>query len=149
MMDAQLRAVCFWIAAFAGLASVTSILFPPARLILLPGTIFVGATAVLLFVRMLFSRTYRRGVDAANREMQGNDPWPGRPKKFRDPDWGLFGSRTGGPALLWLRAVLFLGILPMGLLQSWIGMEVVRLWFASTFVAIELSLMHAALSQPR
>ncbi len=149
MMDAQLRAVCFWIAAFAGLASVASILFAPVRFILLPGTIFVAATAVLLFVRMLFSRTYRRGVDAANREMQGNDPWPGRPKKFRDPDWGLFGSRTGGPALLWLRAVLVLGVLPMGLLQNWIGMEVVWLWSAGAFVAMELSLMHLALSQPR
>lgn len=149
MMDAQLRAVCFWIAAFAGLASVASILFAPVRFILLPGTIFVAATAVLLFVRMLFSRTYRRGVDAANREMQGNEPWPGRPKKFRDPDWGLFGSRTGGPALLWLRAVLVLGILPMALLQNWIGMEVVWLWSAGAFVAMELSLMHFAISQPR
>jgi hypothetical protein len=149
MMDAQFRAVCFWIAAFAGLASVASILFPPVRFILLPGTIFVGATAVLLFVRMLFSRTYRQGVDAANREMQGDDPWPGRPKKFRDPDWGLFGSRTGGPALLWLRAVLVLGTLPMGLLQNWIGMEVVWLWCAGAFLAMELSLMHLALSQPR
>lgn len=36
----------------------------------------------------------------------------------------------------------------MGLLQSWIGMDVVRLWFAGGFVAMELSLMHLALSQP-
>ena len=149
MMDAQLRAVCFWIAAFAGLASGASILFAPVRVILLPGTIFVSATAILLFLRILFSRTYRRGVDAANREMQGEDPWPGRPKKFRDPVWGLFGSRTGSPALLWLRAVLVLGVLPMGLLQNWIGMDVVWLWFAGAFVAMELSLMHLALSQPR
>ncbi|OAN65919.1 hypothetical protein A7X12_14340 [Sphingomonas sp. TDK1] len=149
MIDGQLRAVCFWIAAFAGLASVASILFAPMRFILLPSTIFVGATAVLLFLRMLFSRTYRRGVDAANREMQGNDPWPGRPKKFRDSDWGLFGSRAGSSALLWLRAVLVLGLLPLGLLQNWIGMEVVWLWFAGAFVAVELSLMHLALSQPR
>lgn len=149
MMDAQLRATCFWIATFAGIGSLASVLFAPIRVVLLPGTIFVGATAVLLFLRMLFSRTYRRGVDAANREMQGNDPWPGRPKKFRDPDWGLFGSRTGSPALLWLRAVLVLGILPLALLQNWIGMEVVWLWFAGAFVAMELSIMHIALSQPR
>lgn len=149
MIDAQLRAACFWIAAFAGIGSLASVLFAPVRVVLLPGTILVGATAVLLFLRMLFSRTYRRGVDAVNREMQGRDPWPGRPKKFRDPDWGLFGSRTGSPALQWLRAVLVIGILPLALLQNWIGMEVVWLWFAGAFVAMELSIMHAALSQPR
>jgi fatty acid desaturase len=148
MKDGQLRAVCFWIAAYAGLASVAGILFAPLRLILLPSTIFVSATAVLLFLRMLFSRTYRRGVDAANREMQGNDPWPGRPKKVLDPNWGFFGSRGGSPALLWLRTVLVIGVLPMMLLQYWTGIEVVWLWLAGAFVAMELSVMHLALSQP-
>ncbi|UYY76804.1 hypothetical protein [Sphingomonas sp. R1] len=149
MMDAQLRAICFWIATFAGIGSLASALFAPARVILLPGTLLVGATAVLLFLRMLFTRTYRLGVDAANREMQGNDPWPGRPKKFRDPNWGLFGNRTGSPALLWLRAALVVGIVPITLLQKWIGIEVVWLWVAGAFVAVELSIMHVALSRPR
>ena len=147
MMDARLRAVCLWIAAFAGVIALVSIPFYPMRLILFPATIFVGGTAVCLFVKILCSRTYRRGVDAANREMQGDDPWPGRAKRFNDPDWGLFGSRAGSPALLWVRAILVLGILPMGLLQNWIGMDVVRLWFAGGFVAMELSIMHVALSQ--
>lgn len=35
----------------------------------------------------------------------------------------------------------------MGLLQNWIGMDVVRLWFAGGFVAMELSIMHLALSK--
>jgi len=37
----------------------------------------------------------------------------------------------------------------MGLLQNRIGMEVVWLRFAAAFVAMELSLMHLALSRPR
>jgi len=147
MMDARLRAVCLWIAAFAGVVSLVSIPLSPMRFILYPATIFVGGAAVFLFLKMLCSRAYRRGVDAANREMQGSDPWPGRAKRFNDPEWGLFGSRTGSPALLWVRAILVLGILPMGLLQNWIGMDVVRLWFAGGFVAMELSIMHLALSQ--
>ena len=148
MMDARLRAVCLWIAAFAGVFSLGSIPFPSMRLILFPVTMLVGGTAVFLFVKILCSRTYRRGINAANREMQGSDPWPGRGKRFSDPDWGLFGSRAGSPALLWLRAILVVGILPMGLLQNRIGMDVVCLWFAGGFVAMELSLMHLALSQP-
>ncbi len=149
MKDEQLIAVCFWIAAYAALASVASILLPSLRFILLPSTVFVGATAVLLFLRMLFSRTYRRGVDAANREMQGNDPWPGRPKKFLDPEWGIFGSRGGPPALLRLRAVFFFGSYPIAVLQTWAGIEVVWLWFAGFFVAMALTVMYLALSQPR
>ncbi len=147
MMDVRLRAVCLWIAAFAGVISLASIAFSPIRSILFPATIVVGGTAVFLFVKMLCSRAYRRGFDAAIREMQGSDPWPGRAKRFNDPDWGLFGSRVGSPALLWVRAILVLGILPMGLLQNWIGMDAVLLWFAGGFVAAELSIMHLALSQ--
>jgi hypothetical protein len=149
MMDAQLRAACFGIAAFGGGTAFLSILFTPVRLILLPATILVAGAAMLLFLRMLFSRTYRQGIDAAHREMQGSDPWPGRPKAFLDAEWGLFGSRAGSPALLWLRAILVVGILPMGLLQNVIGMDVVWLWAAGGFVAMELSLMQVALSQLR
>lgn len=146
-MDAQLRSVCFWIAAFSGATALAAIFFSPIKLILFPATLFVAGTATLLFLRMLFSRAYRQGVDNANQEMQGNDPWPGRPKKLLDPDWGLLGRRAGSPALLWLRAILVLGILPLALLQNWIGLDVVLLWFASAFVSMELSIMHLALSQ--
>ncbi len=150
MKDRILRAVCFWIAVFAGLASVAGILVPPVRFILPPCMIFVGATAFLLFLRMLFSRTYRQGIDAVNREMQGNgSSWRGRRIKLLDPDWGLFGSRAGSPALLWLRAVLFLGAFVMQFLRNRVGDEVFLLWIAGTFVAMSLSMMHAALSQPR
>ena len=147
MMDTQLRLVCSWIAAFAGVVALVSISFAPVRIILFPTTIFVAGTAAVLFLRILFSRAYRQGIDAVNREMRGSDTWLGRPIKLRDPDWGLFGRRAGTPALLWLRAILVLGILPLGLLQNAIGAGVVQLWFFGAFVAMELSIMHAALSE--
>jgi hypothetical protein len=147
--DSELRRVCFWIAAFAGVAALGSLLFAPMHLIIGPATLFVGGTAALLFVRILFSRTYRQGVDAVNREMQGDAAqWLAKPKKFGDPVWGLFGSRAGEPALLWLRAILVLGILPTVLMQHWIGWDVVMLWFWGAFVAMELSIMHSALTVP-
>ncbi len=149
-MDAGLRQVCFWIAAFAGAVALGGILFAPMRPIIYPTTILVGGAAALLFIRMLFSRIYRRGVNALNREMLGADPlWSAKPKTFGDPEWGLFGSRAGSPSLLWLRAILCVGIIPTALLQHWIGLDVVTLWFAGAFVAVELSIMHAALAQAR
>jgi len=148
-MDIDLREIGFWVALFAAVVSILGIFSTSAQVILFPATVFVAGTAALLFLRMLFSRTYRHGVYAINREMQGDDPWPGRRKKLSDPEWGVFGSRTGSLALQWLRAILVFGILPVGLSQKLIGTEVVALWSAGAFVAIELSLMHAALSQPR
>jgi hypothetical protein len=149
MINARLTKLCFWIAVLAGLLSIASIFFAPARSIVYPATLFVGATAALLFLKMLFTRTIRRGVDAANREMQGDDPWPGKPKKFRDPEWGLFGSRTGTPTLFLLRAVLSIGILPLALIEPWIGTGPVVLWLAGAFVAIELGIIELALPRPR
>jgi len=148
-MDIELREISFWIAVFAAIVAFAGILSASVQPILLPVAIFVAGTAVLLFLRMLFSRTYRHGIYAVNREMQGDDPWPGRRKKLSDPEWGVFGSRTGPPALQWLRAILVFGVVPVGLFQKLIGTDVVALWAAGAFVAIELTLMHVALSQPR
>jgi len=143
MKDVRLRAVCFWIAAFAGAVVLGSLVFPAVRLIVLPATILMSGTVDFLFFRILFSPTIRQGVNAARREVQGRDSWI----NVRDPVWGIFGSRTGSPALLWLRAVLVIGILPIGLFQNWIGMDVVLLWLAGSLVAVELGIMHAALSK--
>jgi hypothetical protein len=108
-------------------------------------TIVTGLMAILLFVRILFSRTYRAGVDRANLEMKGDDPWPGKPKALSDPVWGLFGSRWGDVAHNWLRAVLIFGLLPVALFHAWLGTDVLHLWLVATFVAMELGLMHGAL----
>ncbi|WP_443750050.1 hypothetical protein [Asticcacaulis solisilvae] len=148
MMDAWLRAVCLWIAVFAGTVALACLFFPPVRLILVPATAFVAGTAVVLFLRILFSPACRRGINAINEDMQGSGSGRGRPIRFRDPDWGLFGRRAGTAALLGVRAVLFLGMMPLALLQHWVGMDVVKLWVAGTFVAMELSIIYAALSRP-
>lgn len=141
MMDTRLRTACLWIAVAAGMVSIAALMFAPMRSILYPATIFVGGTAAVLFLRMLLSRVYRHGIHATNREM-GLDA-----KTFGDPDWGLFGRRVGTPTLLWVRAILFIGLFPAVVLQNWTGVDFAMLWFWGGFVAIELSIMHTALSQ--
>lgn len=145
MNDSALKVVSLWIAGLAGALAVASIALPQLQPIIKPAAIFVAGLATLLFLRMLFSRSYRSAVNHANLEMQGSDPWPGLPKKFSDPEWGLFGRRAGGPALLRVRAVLFIGLFPIALAQNWIGLAPMMLWFAATFVACELSIMHLAI----
>ena len=144
-MDTNIRLACLWIAVFAITASVTGILFAPARVILVPATIFVGGTALLQFLRMLFSRSFRQGMKEVADEMGGDVLWLGKSKKLFDPDWGLFGKRVGSPALLWIRAVLVLGIIPIFTVESFISVGTIGLWMAGAFVAMELSLLHAAL----
>lgn len=144
-IDAKLRLACLWIAAFAAVVSVTCILFAPARVTLLPAAIFVGGIALLQFLRMLFSRPFREGIKAVADEMHGDEPWSGQPKNFLDADWGLFGKRAGSPLLLWVRAILVLGIIPILIIESFTSVEVIWLWMAGSFVVIELSLLHVAL----
>jgi len=145
MIGAKLRLACFWIAVLAIGASVACILFAPAQVILFPASIFVGGAALLLFLRMLFSRAFRQGLNAVSDEMHGGGPWSGKSKKFLDPDWGLFRKRAGSKALLWVRAVLLLGILPIFTMESFVEAGGIWLWMAGSFVAMELSLLHAAL----
>lgn len=148
-MDRPLRAACFVIAAAGGALALASLALAGLRPAVVPATWIVGGAAALLFLRMLLSSAYRRGMEALNSEMQGDDPWPGRAMTFRDPEWGLFGRRFGSPGLLWLRAVLLCGTPPLLLLSGVIGDAVGHLWFACLFVAIELSIIHAVESLPR
>lgn len=142
-MDRPLRAACFVFAAAGGVLALASLAFPGLGPALVPATWVVGGAAVLLFLRMLLSRAFGRSVDAINAAMERDYTAQGRRMRFLDPEWGLFGWRTGSPALLALRAVLFLGMVPIALLTEVIGREVVHLWSASLFVAMELSIMHA------
>jgi len=105
-MDVKLREIGFWIALSALIVSFVGMFSAAAQVVLFPATILTGGTAVLLFLRIIFSRTYRRGIDAINREMQGNDPWPGRRKKLSDPDGACSAaaralSRCSGCAPYW------------------------------------------------
>jgi hypothetical protein len=148
-MDRQLRAACFVIAAAGGALAVASLAFPALHPALFPATLVVGGTAALLFLRMLLSRAFGRSIDAINAAMERDYTAQGRAMRFLDPEWGLFGWRTGSPALLALRAVLFVGMLPIAMLMEVIAIEVVHLWAACLFVAMELSIMHAVAAAPR
>jgi len=145
MRDLALRTASLWIAGISGVLALFSFAIPQLQPITSPATILVAGLATVLFLKMLFSRFYRDGVDIANRSMQGSDPWPGKPKKFSDPEWGLFGTRTGNMPLLWVRAILVMGVLPAYLVQHWTGVEAGWLWFAAAFVAMELSIMYLAI----
>jgi hypothetical protein len=127
----------------SGILALAAFLFRALVPLLEPATWFVSGVAALWFLRLLTSRTYVRGFDLVNLAMLRGEPWPGKDLPFRDPDWGLFGSRVGDRLLLWVRAVLFLGALPAFLVQHWSDIPAGDLWFAATFLAIELSIIHA------
>jgi hypothetical protein len=143
--DKALRDFSLWISGLAGGLSLVGCAVHWAKPFLFPSTIFVAGLASLLFLRILFSRYYRVGIDLANLRMQGNEPWPGKTRHLFDAEWGLFGQRVGPPPLLWIRAILFLGLFPAMLLQNWIGVQTLLLWFSATFVALEVSLMQVAI----
>ncbi len=146
MRDRKLRLLSLWVACLSGVLAVAAVAVQKVEPLLLPSTVFVAGLATLLFLRMLFTPFYRKGVDLVNLAMQGREPWPGKPKKFSDPEWGLFGKETGTPPLLWIRAILVIGLLPAYLLQHWTGVQAGWLWFLAAFVAVELSIMHAAIA---
>lgn len=142
MRDEKLRTASLWIAVFGVALSLASLVSRSLIPFILPSIYAVGGCALALFLRVLFSRFYRRGIDGANKAIQGTDPWPGKGKSLFDPEWGLFGKRAGTPTLLWVRAVLLFGIVPAQIVQEQTGVEVGSLWVASTFVVMQLSLMH-------
>lgn len=145
-MDATLRTICLWIAVACAALALVSMALPNLRRIDFAATMFAASVALLLFLRMLFSPYYRRGVDRINAEMRSDAPWPGRRIRLFDHEWGLFGKKCGGPILLWARAVLVTGMPILALTKSGDGDPVVQLWFFAGFISIELSIMFAAIS---
>jgi hypothetical protein len=114
--DVAIRRRAFWIALAATTVALLGMIAPELRKTVVPSaTIFTAAVAAALFLRILFSSTYRAGIDRANFDLKGDDPWPGKTKSMSDQTWGVFGTRTGGSPLLWLRAILVVGITPVGL----------------------------------
>src|SRR5438445_4171200 len=96
------------VAALGAAVVALSAFVQPLRAALVhPLTLIEGAVTVALFLRMLFDPQCRRGIDAANIELRAGRPWPsGRGIKFADPEWGLFGSRSGNRPLQVIRALL-------------------------------------------
>jgi len=146
MFDGKIINVGVWVAGVGGIIAASNLVVPALRPALLPATIFVAAFAALLFMRMLLSPFYQKSVQRINLEMKGSAPWPGKFKKLSDPEWGIFGSRAGSRGLLLVRAVLFVGALPLVYAQAWIGIAVVQLWWAALFVALLSSMMHAVIT---
>lgn len=70
-----------------------------------------ASVAALLFVSMLFDPASHFAINAANREMQGDQPFKFRFISLFDEEWGLFGAKGGNRFLLALRCVLFVEFL--------------------------------------
>ena len=95
-------------------ASVDAIVAPVARVSHLFSEVVLSALAwmsagvlAFVFLRILFDRACHRAVNAANAELNGNNPFAFRRVSLGDPTWGLFGSRVGGGYLAVLRVALF------------------------------------------
>lgn len=102
------------------------------------------ALVTILFVRMLFDRDCRRAIDAANAERQGNGPnrWRGL---FRDPIWGLFGSRCGIGYLPKARAALMVEFVVMLIFSGRNGLNLQPPLILTAAFAIVTPLMLAQL----
>ena len=136
------------VAAFCAVVIAVSPFVPAVRTALVgPSIYFAAAVAVVLFVRTLLDPKCRRGIDAANVELRFGRPWPSwRRIRFFDPEWGFFGSRGGSPALLSVRAVLFVEFILAMVLSGQEGSDVLVLSFAALAVAMMLSIIHGALN---
>jgi hypothetical protein len=132
--------LCAGLVALGPLAEATRTLFPPLTLV-------AAATAAALFVRWVLDPRCRRGIAAANRELQGDQPFrPRRRLRLLDPEWGLMGSRVGGRALLVVRAVLMFEFTLALLVSGQAHHEVLILAAAGFAVTIMLSLLHVGLN---
>ncbi|MBN9142738.1 MULTISPECIES: hypothetical protein [unclassified Novosphingobium] len=136
----------------AGLAAATLAAFAVPLSVFLPmgGVMrpltFVAATpAVCLFLRILFSRTYRDKIDAINIEMRDGQPaFSFRSRKpLLDPEWGMFGTRTGSRPAQVLRAVLFVEA-GVTMLLSQGRAELVGLVMAGLFAAMLVTMLQMA-----
>ena len=152
------RTLLFWpalaVAAFAALIVAISPVAPmiSARLTH-PCIYLVGGVWALLFLRMLIDPKCRRGVYAVSIEYQKlrKPGWfiPGMGPGFLDPQWGLFGSRGGPPALLWVRVVLIAESILAAAFDHPRNMgDVGALAFAGFLLTIALSLVQAGLNAP-
>lgn len=84
--------------------------FLPLERVVWPLTIITAAAALCLFLRLLLTRAYRDRIDAINIELRDGQPFSYEyraRKALLDPEWGLFGSRTGNRVAQVLRLTLF------------------------------------------
>ena len=109
--------------------------------VVLPTTIITAATATLLFLRILFSRFYRGAIAQLNRSDGIHPPQRG---------WSLLHDwNAGDPKLRWATGLLSAALLPVALAQAWLGIELLYLVLAASFVLIELTMMEEAVATAR
>jgi hypothetical protein len=148
-MDRWLYAIALVLAAAcAALIALSPFVDLVSDALVRPATYVAAAVAAVLFLRMLFDPKCHRGINAAKREMRGDRPFGFRWISFSDPQWGLFGSRAGEPALLWVRAVLMGEFILAMLLSGKEGSDILLLAFAAFFVAMMLSIIHVGMTTP-
>ena len=132
------------LASVGGAVVVISAVYEPARATLAsPLALLAVGVAILLFLRMLFDPRCHRGIKAANQEMMGGYGFQFRLTSVLDPQWGIFGRRTGSPLLLTIRMVLLIEVVVVTLLVR--EVPVLQLLACASFgVVMMLSLLHVA-----
>ena len=135
------------VASVAGAILAISASFELARAVLVrPATIVTAGVAFVLFLRMLFDPQCHRGIDAANKEIQGDQPFRFRWIRPLDPQWGLFGSRTGMRSLQAVRAVILFEFITTLFLAGKNETDLLLLAVSAFAVVIMLSVIHAGLN---
>lgn len=137
------------VCAFSAATVALSTFSEPVRSALVQPMTFVSLGVLLaLFFRMLFDAQCRRGIDAANIELRGGAPWPGkiRPFMFFDPQWGLFGSRMGGRFLQLIRAILFGEFLIALVFSHKVRPDLLVLTASAFGVTVMLTIIHVGLN---
>jgi hypothetical protein len=138
-----------WVVAALGAALVPlSVFIRSLRVALVyPMTLVAAAVTTALFLRMLFDARCRRGINAANAELRGDRPWPNMHRvKFSDPEWGLFGTRSGNRSLQVLRALLLFEFIVALVLTGRDRTDLLLLAAASFAVTMMLSIIHVGLN---
>lgn len=147
----KLHALCIpalVVAVVGAVLAPLSLFVVPLRVALVyPMTLVETAVTIVLFLCMLFDPRCRRGIDAANAELRGGRRWPSmRRVKFSDPEWGLFGTRSGNRPLRVVRAVLFFEFLVALVLTARERTDLLLFAVASFSVTLMLSIIHIGLN---
>ena len=113
-------------------------------------TLVAAGCLLLLFFRVLFDPACRSGINAANKELQGNQPFRLRWTGPFNRDWGLFGSRMGDRPLQIVRAILLVEFILALVLTSHDRPDLLLLSATSFAIAIILTILHVGLNaQPQ
>lgn len=137
----------------AGVAALTLPLsvFPVMRaeFVLRPLAILTAGLAVVVFLRLLFSRDIHYAMGAANAEMNPRGPFLGPWRNWNDPEWGWSGSKQGSGLIVPLRKILFVEWIITVLLASVLNLWLVLLMFAGCMLVILMNLCQLRDHYPR